>query len=86
MNKLFAVYMWGKAKGCNIELHDVQFVIWETIEACHTTLKEKRFGIKDSAHIDCYMHLRYVDGYAIELYQWEKTQQDQHLYFINAWA
>lgn len=86
MPKLFAVYMWWKAEWSQIELHDVQFVIWEKIEDCYEMLKKKWFGIEKSAHIDCYMALQYVDWYEINLYQWAKKEQDVHLYFVNAGA
>lgn len=86
MPKLFAVYMGWKAEGSQIELHDVQFVIGDKIEDTYETLKDKWFGVKKSAHIDCYMALQYIDGYEISLYQWEKKPQDIHLYFVNAGA
>ncbi len=31
-NKLFAVYLGGRAPGANIELHDVVFIVGPTIE------------------------------------------------------
>lgn len=86
MTNLFAVYMWWKAEWSQIELHDVQFVIGEKIEDCYETLKDKWFGVRRSAHIDCYMALHYVDWYEVQLYKWLKKGQDIHLYFVNAWA
>lgn len=83
--KLFAVMLGGRAEKCNIELHDVVFVIGERIEDTYTQLLDKWFGLPNKMHIDSYIHLDVVDGYEIQL-STEKVDQEQQLYFINMGA
>lgn len=42
--KLFAVYLGGRADRCNIELHDVVFVVGSSIEETYPLLAKKWFG------------------------------------------
>ena len=79
--KLFAVLLGGMAEGCNIELHDVQFVVTDTIENAYSELLDKWFGKKDKMHIDSYIILDVVDGYKVNLSK-EKTDQKEKLFFI----
>ena len=85
--KLFAVYLGGKADRCNIELHDVVFVVGSTLEETYPMLAKKWFGNVDQFHIDSYIHLQSVDGYEIELVK-EAPETDplKKLYFINLGA
>jgi len=83
--KLFAVLLGGMAEGCNIELHDVQFVVTDTIENAYSELLDKWFGKKDKMHIDSYIILDVVDGYKVNLSK-EKTDQKEKLFFINMGA
>lgn len=83
--KLFAVYLGGKADRCNIELHDVVFVVGETIEATYPQLAKKWFGDVNRFHIDSYWELQQIEGYKITLTK-EKTKSDKKLYFINLGA
>jgi len=64
--KLFAVYLGGRADGCNIELHDVVFVVGPSIEATYSLLAKKWFGNLQGFHIDSYVELQNIDGYKIE--------------------
>jgi len=82
INKLFAVYLGGKADRCNIELHDVVFVAGSSIEATYPLLKKKWFGDPNRVHIDAYIALEIVDGYSISLTK-EKCPGNQKLYFLN---
>jgi hypothetical protein len=41
MLKLFSVYLGGRVEGCNIELHDVVFVVSESIQQSLSRIKEK---------------------------------------------
>lgn len=85
--KLFAVYLGGKADRCNIELHDVVFVVGSTIEETYQMLAEKWFGNRDGFHIDSYIHLQFIDGYEIQLVN-DPSEVDplKKLYFINLGA
>jgi len=83
--KLYAVMLGGMAKGCNIELHDVQFIIADKIENGYRHLIDKWFGIKTKVHLDSYIHLDIVDGYKIRLSA-EPSSSKEKLFFINMGA
>lgn len=80
--KLFLVYLGGKAPGANIELHDVRFVVAENIADTHETLRNQWFGTVTGLHIDSYMQVNDIDGYAVSLAK-EKQQTSHKLYFVN---
>jgi len=85
--KLFAVYLGGRADRCNIELHDVVFVVGSTIEETYSLLAKKWFGNLDHFHIDSYLHLKNIDGYEIEVSKTPpQTASSKKLYFINLGA
>lgn len=86
-NKLFAVYLGGRADGCNIELHDVVFVVGSSLEKTYPLLAKKWFGNKEQFHIDSYLELHNIDGYQIELTQEKPLEEGaKKLYFINLGA
>ena len=82
---LYAVVLGGRAKKCNIELHDVVFVCGENIEDTYLQLLDKWFGMPEKMHIDSYLLLDQVDGYKIELSEVEPAQSEK-LFFINMGA
>jgi len=85
--KLFAVYLGGRADRCNIELHDVVFVVGSCIEETYPLLAKKWFGNMNHFHIDSYLHLKNIDGYEIELSKTpSKVSSSKKLYFINLGA
>jgi hypothetical protein len=83
--KLLAVYLGGRAPRCNTELHDVVFVVGESIEACYERLMDKWFGNPLRLHIDSWMELRLVDGHRISLKPTSNAGAKK-LYFINLGA
>jgi hypothetical protein len=83
--KLFAVYLGGRAPRCNTELHDVVFVVGESIEASYERLMDKWFGDPLKLHIDAWLELRGVDGHRITLSP-EPPTPGKKLYFINLGA
>lgn len=83
--KLFAVYLGGRALKCNTELHDVVFVVGETIEDTYDQLMDKWFGTPEGLHLDSWMEIHAVDGHSISL-QREKTESAKRLYFVNLGA
>jgi hypothetical protein len=83
--KLFAVYLGGRAPKCNTELHDVVFVVGPSIEATYDQLMDKWFGDPLRLHIDSWMELQIVDGYRMVLRATPSTQT-QKLFFINLGA
>ncbi|CUS48097.1 MAG: DUF1543 domain protein of unknown function [Idiomarinaceae bacterium HL-53] len=80
--KLFLVYVGGSAPGANIELHDVRFVVGNAIEDCYPQLRAQWYGTKKGLHLDSYVEIHHVDGYAIQL-QKEPSAQTKKLYFVN---
>lgn len=83
--KLLAVYLGGRAPRCNTELHDVVFVVGESVEACYERLMDKWFGDPLRLHIDAWVELGVVDGYRISL-QPHPPVGGKKLYFINLGA
>jgi Domain of Unknown Function (DUF1543) len=84
-NRLFAVYLGGRAPRCNTELHDVVFVVGESIEASYHRIMDKWFGDPLRLHLDSWMELRCVDGHRVSL-QSSPAVSDKKLYFINLGA
>jgi len=83
MLNLYAVLLGGRAHGCNIELHDVVFVVGHSLEEIYPQLVNKWFGgSSKSLHIDSSVELKYVDGHevVIDSHQSEDAKQ---LYFAN---
>lgn len=85
MPSLFAVYLGGRAPKCNTELHDVVFVVGETLKDCKNQLVEKWFGDSTKIHVDSYIKLDAVDGHVVKL-QKQAPKSDLKLYFINLGA
>jgi hypothetical protein len=83
--KLFAVYLGGRAPKCNTELHDVVFVVGESIEQTYERLLELWFGSSPSLHIDSWMQLSIVDGYRVTLTK-EPIDAGEKLFFVNLGA
>jgi hypothetical protein len=83
--KLFAVYLGGRAPRCNTELHDVVFVVGDSIEATYERLMDKWFGDPLRMHLDSWVELRVVDGYRISL-SVAPSVPGKRLFFINLGA
>ena len=93
-NFLFLVVLGGRAEKANIELHDVRWVVGSKIEDTHETLRKDWFGSQKGLHIDSYKKIRYIDGYKINLINFEKDKIDKkqlekknkakkYLWFVN---
>ncbi|WP_105214636.1 MULTISPECIES: DUF1543 domain-containing protein [unclassified Pseudoalteromonas] len=83
--QLFMVYLGGRIEGCHIEMHDVRFVVGERIEDCYGKLKAQWVGNKNSVHMDSYMAVHHIDGYAVSLGD-APQQRSERLYFVNLGA
>jgi hypothetical protein len=83
--KLFAVYLGGRAPKCNTELHDVLFVVGDSVEATYDRLMDKWFGDPLRLHLDSWVELRIVDGFRITLVPAPRAGRKK-LYFINLGA
>ena len=91
---LYLVVLGGKAKKANIELHDVRWVVGSKIEDTYDALRKDWFGSLKGLHIDSYKKIKYVDGYKINLINFEKDKIDEkqlvkknkakkYLWFVN---
>jgi hypothetical protein len=65
--KLFAVYLGGRAPKAVTEVHDVVFVTGKTINHTYEQLMDKWFGTPKDLHLDSWMELDVIDGYRITL-------------------
>ena len=83
--KLFSVFLGGRAKKCNTELHDVVFTCGQSIKDTYYDLLDKWFGLPDRLHIDSWVEISIIDGYKVTLKK-EKSQSLSKLYFINLGA
>ena len=74
---LYLVVLGGRAKKANVELHDVRWVVGSKIEDTFGTLRKDWFGSPKDLHIDSYKKIRYIDGYKINLINFEKDKIDK---------
>ena len=93
-NFLYLVVLGGRAEKANIELHDVRWVVGSKIEDTYDTLRKDWFGSLKGLHIDSYKKIKYIDGYKINLINFEKDKIDKkqlekknkakkYLWFVN---
>lgn len=80
--ELFAVYLGGSAKNCNIESHDLVFVVADNIEQAIPRLKQMWHGQKEGLHIDGYLELNYIDNYEVQISE-TKIESELKFYFVN---
>lgn len=83
MPSLFAVLLGGRAERCNTELHDVVFIVANSLEEAYPRLVHKWFGHSKRLHIDSSVELKYVDGYEISLSKEVPIDNDKTLFFVN---
>ena len=65
MKKIFVIGIGGSINKANIEVHDVQLVISDSIENTYEILKESWYG--ERLHLDEYTALSGADGYEIQI-------------------
>lgn len=80
------VCLGGKVAGCNIEMHDIRFVIGEKIEDTYNQLKQQWCGEKANLHMDSFLTVTAIDGYNVQLVETPPVQSDKKLYFVNLGA
>ena len=73
-NYLFLVVLGGRADKANVELHDVRWVVGPKIEDTFNVLRKNWFGSIDGLHIDSFKKIEYIDGYKINLKNFEKNK------------
>ena len=88
-NKLIVFYVGGRAKKCNIELHDVMFFVGKTSADLVPQIKEQWFGTLQTLHVDSWYAVENVDGYDIEIVadaEQKVARSELKLYFVNLGA
>ena len=86
---LFIVVLGGRALRSNIEMHDVRWVLGESIEDTFPELRKQWIGNRNGLHMDSYKRIQYVDGYKISLSNSTNNDlissktEDKSLWFIN---
>jgi hypothetical protein len=82
--KLFIIYIGGSHEKSLIELHDMRFVIADTIEQTYDELRNSWWGIPESLHLDAFGELKYADGHRVYLTNEEHAiKSNKKLYFVN---
>ena len=86
---LYIVVLGGRASKSNIEIHDVRWVLGESIEDTFPELRKQWLGKSTGLHIDSYKRIQYIDGYKIAISKSNKHKpmnlqsEGQTLWFIN---
>ncbi|AQT09390.1 uncharacterized protein DUF1543 [Pseudomonas protegens] len=80
---LFVVMLGGKHPRAKIEVHDVQFVVADSLEAAYPQLREDWFGSPAGLHIDSWMRVDGIEDYRLELSALAPAADAPRLYFIN---
>ena len=91
---LFLVVLGGRADKANVELHDVRWVVGSHIEDTFNDLRNNWFGSIDGLHIDSFKKIEHIDGYKINLKNFEKNNinnkqplkqinPQKNLWFVN---
>lgn len=80
---LFVVMLGGKHPRAKIEVHDVLFVVGDSLAQTHAQLREGWFGSPAGVHIDSWMAVDGVDGWKVELSALAPAAGAPRLYFIN---
>lgn len=80
MKKLYMISIGGKAEKANIEVHDVQFVIADTVEDVIPVIKENWYGRDFKLHMDSYKAIEGIPGWKIEVTT-TPQQPEERLFF-----
>jgi hypothetical protein len=82
--KLFVIYIGGSTTTSFIELHDMRFVVAQSIEKTYDVIRNTWWGTAESLHLDAWGELIYADGYDIVVQP--KVNVDpvhEKLFFLN---
>ena len=82
---LYLVVLGGRVYGSHVEIHDVRWVIGETIQSTFPNLKTEWIGEASGLHIDSYKAIRFVDGYRVKLINKKSNPRQgvNKLWFVN---
>jgi hypothetical protein len=76
------VVLGGRVATAHLELHDVRFVVGQTIDDTLPALRRQWFGSRRGLHLDSWMAVRFVDGYRVALRP-EPFAGPERLWFVN---
>jgi len=79
---LFMVYVGGYTENANVELHDMRFVVGETIEDCYPELIKQWWGDEKMFHLDAWGAVKSADGYNVSIGNTPAAHPEK-LYFVN---
>lgn len=79
---LFVIYIGGMHEKSLIELHDIRFVVANSIEETYPYLRNSWWGRSEGLHLDSWGILKYADGYNISLRPTAYSGIEK-LYFVN---
>ncbi len=87
---IFIVVLGGRKNKSNIELHDVRWVIGETIGDTFDQLRREWFGDRNGLHIDSYIKVKFIDGFFVRVrekvnkrFDSFDNDENERLWFIN---
>jgi hypothetical protein len=83
---LFLVVLGGRTVTSLIELHDVRFVAGRTIDEAIPELRRQWFGRREGLHLDSFMAVRAIDGWAVSLVPELPAPRPERLWFVNLGA
>ena len=83
---LFLAVLGGRTATSLIELHDVRFVAGVTIDDTIPELRRQWFGRREGLHLDSYMAVRVIDGWAVTLVLEPEELRPERLWFVNLGA
>ncbi|MEN9861038.1 MAG: hypothetical protein RLZZ515_1520 [Cyanobacteriota bacterium] len=83
---LFLVVLGGRTATSHIELHDVRFVAGACIDDTIPELRQQWFGRREGLHLDSYMAVRAIDGWAVSLAREPAEPRPERLWFVNLGA
>lgn len=82
MKKLYMISLGGKVKSCNVEVHDVQFVVADHIDETIVLLKSVWYGLDEKLHMDSYKEIIGADGFTVRLIK-KKPDSNKQLFFVQ---
>lgn len=80
MKKIYMISLGGKAPGANIEVHDVQFAVGDSIDTVLPVVRDHWYGLDFKLHMDSYMEVKGADGHSITLKE-APSEGDPRLFF-----
>ncbi|HGJ8970445.1 DUF1543 domain-containing protein [Pseudomonas aeruginosa] len=83
---LYVVMLGGRHPRAKIEVHDVVFVVADSLETAYPQLRDAWFGNNEGLHIDSWLEVGGIDNHRIEFSFHAPAPGDLRLYFINLGA